>query len=230
MFHHCLLHSVTSGGAGILCVPSGIWGTLFPTTVSCTPSPRVRLALFPVGIWGHCAPARCHLCCVICARMGPGCSVFPTGTGGHSTVPPVLCHLIPRGKRGTPLPGPCHLHSITAGPGRAGPHSAGAVCPGCVRGLFAISPGAACGRARCQPQAGEGGAGAAGARAGSAAGRAAAAAGPGRWHLPWGGTAAPGDTGTRGHGPAAAPAAARRSGLRGQAGPAAGAVGRWSTR
>lgn len=73
-----------------------------------------------------------------------------------------------------------------------------------VRGLFAISSGAACGRARCQPQAGKGGAGAAGARAGerspasgcgSGSGEVAAAQpGPGGQHT----------LGTRGHGPAMA--------------------------
>ncbi|XP_032932958.1 uncharacterized protein LOC117005450 [Catharus ustulatus] len=73
-----------------------------------------------------------------------------------------------------------------------------------VRGLFAISSGAACGRARCQPQAGKGGAGAAGARAGERSPEsgcgcrsgevAAAQPGPGGQHT----------LGTRGHGPAMA--------------------------
>ncbi|XP_059720235.1 uncharacterized protein LOC132336589 [Haemorhous mexicanus] len=59
-------------GAGILCIPSGIWGTLCPTTVSCTLSP-------PVGL---------------------GCSV-PDGNGGtlHCTVPSLLCLLCQDGIR-----------------------------------------------------------------------------------------------------------------------------------
>ncbi|XP_015501476.1 uncharacterized protein LOC107212557 [Parus major] len=166
-------------GAGILCVPSGSWGTLCPTAVSCTLSPRVGLgfSVFPMGM-GACAPAHV-LSSTICARTSSGCSVFPAGTGGHSTV---LCHLR---AAGTGMP--------------RGP--AGMCVRARVRGLFAIIPGAACGRARCQPQPGKGGAGAAGARSGERSPASGSGRGTGEVAPALGDTAA---LGTRGHGPAMA--------------------------
>ncbi|XP_039571823.1 uncharacterized protein LOC120505416 isoform X2 [Passer montanus] len=108
----------------------------------------------------------------------------PTWNRGHSPVPLVLCHLPGRSSIPAAAGGPRSRGRATCTPS---PRRAGTlgIPPGpCVRArvrrLFAISPGAACGRARCQPQPGKGGAGAAGARAGE---RSAAAA-PRRRHLP----------------------------------------------
>nr|XP_054500942.1 uncharacterized protein LOC129127971 [Agelaius phoeniceus] len=127
----------------MLHVPNGIWGTLCPS-----------------GNVGTLCPSTVPPLCQDGTRM----LRVPNWNGGTQhrasrALSLARTLLIPQGNRGraTCTPSP---------PGRDAPHSAGAVCPGCVRGLFAISPGAACGRARCQPQAGEGGAGAAGARAG----------------------------------------------------------------
>lgn len=111
----------------------------------------------------------------------------------EDTAPCLLCFVTchqPGGPGGPCSAGPCHLHSTTA------PHiPSGPLCPRCVRGLFAISPGAAAGpgaspslekgeRERRRPE------------PGSAARRAAAAAERG------GGTGPA--RGTRGHGPAMA--------------------------
>ncbi|XP_054149144.1 uncharacterized protein LOC128948450 isoform X1 [Melozone crissalis] len=92
--HHCLLHSVTSGGAGS--VPDGNVGTLCPSTV---PS------------------LLCHLC-------QDGTRMLRVPSWNRGTQPPVLCHLpgrssFPAGTGAPCSPWPCHLHSITAGLGRS---------------------------------------------------------------------------------------------------------------
>lgn len=169
--HCCLLHSVTSGGA-----------------------------VFPMGVGGHCAPARCHHLCQDGTRM----LSVPSRNSG--TVPAVLCHLRPASSAfpagtGEPCsPGPCRLHSITA-TGRDAPHSrrdcvSGLVSAVCLQSApepRAAGPGASPSlekgeRERRRPE------------PGSAARR--AAAGAGRWHLP---SPAQGDTAPWGHGDTAPP-------------------------
>ncbi|XP_058708043.1 uncharacterized protein LOC131585688 [Poecile atricapillus] len=152
--HRCLLLSVTSGGAGMLCVPDGNGG-LCPST---------------------CAVLH-HLCQNELRMLRvPG---WDRGTQHRASV---LCHL--RAARAGMLRGP------------------GGMCVRArVRGLFAIIPGAACGRARCQPQPGKGGAGAAGARSGERSPASGSGRGTGEVTPALGDTAA---LGTRGHGPAMA--------------------------
>nr|XP_030143090.3 uncharacterized protein LOC115497622 [Taeniopygia guttata] len=179
----------------MLCVPSGIWGTLCPTAVLCILSPRVGL----------------------------GCSVFPMGIGGTlclSTVPPLLCHLcqdgtrmlrVPNWSRGTQHRACCALSPAgTLLPGAVPPALHPRVPAGAVVGLVS----AVCLQSAPEPR--EAGPGASpslekGERERREAEPGSAARRAGRRQLPGParGTAAPGtrghgDTGTRGHGPAMA--------------------------
>ncbi|XP_050837313.1 uncharacterized protein LOC115484539 [Serinus canaria] len=134
--------------------------------------------------WRDTVPARCHLSCVICARMGSGCSVFPTGTGGHSTVPLVLCHLPGRSSfpAGTGAVPPA-LHHRRAGtlriPAGAVSGLVSAVCLQSAPEPRAAGPGASPSLEKGEREQRE-------PEPGSAARRAAAAAGLGRDSSPGG--------------------------------------------
>lgn len=233
----CLLWSLT--WAGMLCVPSGIWQTLCPDTVTwdgagmlCvsdgngeTPCPSV------VPLVHH------HLC-------QDGARMLHVPNWNRGTQHRASCALSPATSQGWDAPcsqrelgdpAPQGRATCTPSPRRAGMLRipAGPLCPGSCPRSVCNQPRSR-GRARCQPHPGKGGAGAPGARAGEhspASGRGRGSGEVARAQLGPGGRDTPGDTGTRPrHGPAAPRPAPRGSGLRGQAGPAAGGVGRWSRR
>ncbi|XP_041901065.1 uncharacterized protein LOC121672487 [Corvus kubaryi] len=92
--------------------------------------------------WGNTVPQRGATCAPVCAGMGPGCSMFPTGTGARSTVPPVLCHLrpgsAPCSQRELGDAAPQGRAACTPSPRRAGVLRipAGPLCPGwCPRSV-----------------------------------------------------------------------------------------------
>ncbi|XP_039418283.1 collagen alpha-1(I) chain-like [Corvus cornix cornix] len=220
----------------MLCVPSGIWPTLCPNTVTWDGAGMgLGCSAFPTGMGKHRAPAWCHLCSSLC-RDGAGmlhvpnwnrgtqhrascalspaarqCSVFPAGTGDAAPQGRAAC---------TPSPRRAGVLRIPAGP----------LCPGwcprsvCNQPRSRVRPGPVpapawkrgSGSRRSQSR---------GAQPGERPRR-----GSGEAARCWG-RDSPGDAGTRPrHGPAAPAPAPRRSGLCSQAGPAAGGGGRWSRR
>lgn len=211
----------------MLCVESG---GLCPTAVSCTLSPRVGLC----SRWEWGDTVRQHGA-TICARMGPGCSVFPAGTVGPCLLCFVTCDQPARhSQRELGSPAPRGRAACTPSRRRAGTLRipAGTVCPGSCPRSVCNQP-----RSRVRPGpvpapawkrgSGSGGGQSRGAQPGER--RRQRERGGGTCPARPRGTPHPGDTGTRPrHGPAAPRPAPRGFGLRGQAGPAAGGVGRWS--